>query len=125
MVTNLWKKRLYPLFLVYLALIVTVSFSFSIRDKICLSEPTPDRSDTEIFFSSVYYFDSVDWLTENTNTMRRANEYSSCQMRNGLLRAFGLTGILAAITLSGYSCSVLKDEKATIQKNNTPLKLRI
>ena len=125
MVTNLWKKRLRPIFLVYLALTVTVSFAFSMRDKICSPESDTDVPDTENFISSIYNFDSVDWLTENPNTMRRASECSSCQMRYGLLRVFGLAGILAAIAIPGNGCRAIKNEKVSMQKSNVPKKLRI
>jgi len=126
MVINLRKKWLRPFFLAYLALTVTVSFAFSMRDKICFSGAAAEKSDAGIFFSSIYDFDSVDWLTENTTTMRRANECSSCQMRYGLLRVFGLAGVcLAVIVLSESGCTVLKNETASTKKNNIPLKLRI
>ena len=96
------------------------------RDKICFLETTIDKSEAENFFSAIYNFDSIDWLAENATTMRRANEYSSFQMRYGLLRAFGIAGIcLAAFVLSGHDYRVLKNDKASIQKNNIPLKLRI
>ena len=126
MLSSFLKKQLRPIFLAYLTLIVTISFALSMRDKICFLETGIDKPDTGNYFSSVYNFDSVDWLTENTTVMRRANEYSSCQMRYGLLRIFGLTGIfLAATTLSESGCLVLKNDKSSIQKNNVPLKLRI
>ena len=126
MVTSLWKKRLRPFFLVYLALIVIVSFSFSMHDKICNPESGSEVSGTDNFFSSIYNFDSVDWLSENSTVMRRASEYSSCQMRYGLLRIFGLAGFLfAAIVLFEPGCNISKKDKASIQKNNIPLKLRI
>ena len=126
MVTSLWEKWLRPFLFMYLALTMTASFAFSLRDKICFPESASQRSDTENFFSSIYYFDSVDWLTENATTMRRANEYSSFQMRYGLFRAFGLAGMcLAAFVLSGSCFRVLKNDIASIQKNNNPLKLRI
>jgi len=126
MVTSLWEKRLRPIFLAFLTLIVTVSFAFSMRDKICFSESAAKVPATENFISPIYNFNSVDWLTENTTTMRRANEYPSCQMRYGLLRVFGLTGIfLAAVMLSESGCLVLRNDKSSVQKNNVPLKLRI
>ena len=121
MAFNQGKKWLNLVFLAYLALAVTVSFTCSTRDNYYFDDSYADGLDTGSFFPLNDL--AVDCLAEYTPARGKTNPY---QLRNGLLRVFALAGmcITAKIFLRSHYC-VLYNDKKFAQKNNILLKLRI
>ena len=102
-------------------LAIVGSFTFFIGESFNLGA---DRLNLGVYYTSPNY--ELDWIAEETTTIRKANETSSFMFRNGLVRIFLFFGPpFAAICFARTYIQQIKNNKAKDLKNTILLKLRI
>ncbi|MCL2138013.1 MAG: hypothetical protein FWH41_00600 [Treponema sp.] len=118
---NKWLK---PLFTAYLLIAIIGSFTFSMYNSSCFNSIDEKKYNSGIYIASQNH--TVDWLAEETNTIRIANGESSFIFRNGLMRIFLFIGLFVIfIFITKNQLQSLKKGKTSNYKNYILIKLRI
>jgi len=123
MVQSTGKKWLYLFIFTYLMFALMGSLALSINETFYSVSLDKNSINSDAYFTVTNY--AVDWLAEDTNTVRRANKNTSSS-HNGLLRVFMFAGIsFTAFCITKSPFLSIKNRQATNTKNTILLKLRI
>ena len=118
------KKWPYIIFLVYLVLAITGSYTFLPDEAFCSASLKTDRLGAPGFLSSIAY--AVHWVAEDPSVTGKAHEQLLSVLRNGFFRIFILAGIYAAAIFFARSFfPAMKNDNTLIKKKSILLKLRI
>jgi len=118
------EKRSKPVLLACLILALIGSSAISAGEAFCSEYSNDDNLSSNTYFSSVGH--TIDWLTAQVLTLRRAHGYSNSPLRNRLLRVFTFAGAIAVtIYLVGANLKIIKNDNMPIIRNLVLLKLRI
>jgi len=123
-VQNIGKKWLYILFFTYLIFALMGSLALSINKTFDFDTLNKNNVNSDVYFTKLNL--AVDWLAENTNTIRKAHRNSSFQLHSGLVSIFMLAGIFFTVFCINKSIFLLiKDRQTTDTRKTVLLKLRI
>jgi hypothetical protein len=109
MTHNIGEKRSKFVLLACLILALIGSSAISAGEAFCFEYSNDDSLSSDTYFSSVGR--TVDWLTAQALTLRRAHGYSDFLLRNRLLRVFTFAGAIAlTIYLVGANLKIIEND---------------
>ena len=109
---------------VYLILAIIGTFVFSTGEAFRITDSSKAIPGSNRYVSSMLH--AVDWLAEGAPVLRKAHRNSNLHLRNCLIRAYTLAGIISIAVLSDKSIYKIKKYNNSVTANYlVPLKLLI